>query len=465
MISFGFDVPLVTEELAIQITGLGEPGFVRWTPERVLEEMKKIGFTSEQALRLGLHHGKEGFLSTVIHDVDAVVNVINAAFGVSLPKELATIEPVPVTRHGMIVWRNEFKSITPPRFVIDGLLPMDGPGCVAGPPGSGKSFFALAMALCVATGTSFFGRAVKAGRALYVDLEGSAGMEVRVRAWEAENGVSVDPRSFGMISNRVELDDPEQVKAFLGELRSSLPDFSGVDLLVFDTFVDVFKGDEISARDVRAFFQGVETIQRELGCAVLIVHHTPKAVEGKDARELFRGSGAIFGKLHAGLVLTRSNDGEDLTLSVAKIKNGKDRYKLGYKLVGVRLPEVGPDGQPLETCVIRAGITAGKSMAVEKIKVGDIIDEVVRHVSSEGAATTAEIIEAATKILRGSDYAASANRTQIGAGITRMVECNWLKKVGHGKYKYNPDPNGFFASLDLSDCRILTYDKGKETMQ
>lgn len=57
-----------------------------------------------------------------------------------------------------------------PEFIIDGLLP---PGLtfLAGRPKQGKSLLCLGMALAVASGTPFWGREVRRGRVVYLDLE------------------------------------------------------------------------------------------------------------------------------------------------------------------------------------------------------------------------------------------------------------------------------------------------------
>ena len=60
----------------------------------------------------------------------------------------------------------------PPEFIIDGLLPC-GMTVLSGAPKIRKSFFALQLAIAVASGQDFFGMRVKQCDVVYLDLEGS----------------------------------------------------------------------------------------------------------------------------------------------------------------------------------------------------------------------------------------------------------------------------------------------------
>ena len=58
-----------------------------------------------------------------------------------------------------------------PEYLVEGLIPKVGLGVIAGNPKAGKSFFALQLACCVATGKPFLGREVQQGSVLYLALE------------------------------------------------------------------------------------------------------------------------------------------------------------------------------------------------------------------------------------------------------------------------------------------------------
>src|SRR4051812_5462453 len=69
----------------------------------------------------------------------------------------------------------EIEKLAGPEYLIPGILPRESAAMIYGAAGSTKSFLALDMALCVATGTPWMGRPVQRGCALYVAAEGASG--------------------------------------------------------------------------------------------------------------------------------------------------------------------------------------------------------------------------------------------------------------------------------------------------
>jgi RecA-family ATPase len=80
-----------------------------------------------------------------------------------------------------IVTRAGLDSLPDPVPLIGGTLDADTLAVLAGPWGTGKTFLAIDWACCVATGTPWQGRPVKAGRVLYIATEGVHGLRSRVR--------------------------------------------------------------------------------------------------------------------------------------------------------------------------------------------------------------------------------------------------------------------------------------------
>src|SRR5215217_3573886 len=64
------------------------------------------------------------------------------------------------------------EAIPPPEFLIDGYLIRNSLAWLGGKPGHYKSFVAVEMACCVATGTNWHGYKVKQGKVLYLIAEG-----------------------------------------------------------------------------------------------------------------------------------------------------------------------------------------------------------------------------------------------------------------------------------------------------
>lgn len=189
----------------------------------------------------------------------------------------------------------DLRSLPDPSWRIEGILHAPAVAAAVGAPGEGKTFLSLDMALSVATGQEWLGRATKRGPVLYIAAEGATGMRDRVEAWLKHRGIpESELPEFWVMPDAVELTDNKQVEAL--EYRiTSLPVVPV--LIVIDTLAQCFtQGDENSANDMGRFMRNARRLQRT-GATVLIVHHTTKSKGKQEPRE--RGSGALRGAVDA----------------------------------------------------------------------------------------------------------------------------------------------------------------------
>lgn len=207
------------------------------------------------------------------HAVDAGEDVSHLV-GASIPRAGLTLtsamdllrEPAP------IIW--QVKKMLPTNSLI----------MVHGPSGSGKTFIALDVALCVATGTPYHGRAVTKGAVVVLAGEGHYGMRSRIAAWAQARGVS--DLSGAQVSDRgTDLDTPAGVAAVASAI-DALPTTPPA-LIVVDTVHRHMSGDENSAKDVGAFLRGVAALQQRYQCSAMLIHHT-----GNDELSQERGRGS-----------------------------------------------------------------------------------------------------------------------------------------------------------------------------
>jgi hypothetical protein len=204
----------------------------------------------------------------------------------------------------------EVEQLPPVQFLVEGLIPEGATAEVHGPPGSGKSFFALAIACCVTRGLGFCGHPVRRGPVVYVVGEGLAGIGARLRAWKAEHGSG---GSVGLYfrNGPVQLLDRADVTRFIARVKG-LP--APPALIVIDTLARcMVGGDENSAKDMGLAIAAIDHIRTETGAAILIVHHTGKS------GELERGSTALRGAVDAMMLI--QNDGGRITISSEKEKD------------------------------------------------------------------------------------------------------------------------------------------------
>jgi hypothetical protein len=188
----------------------------------------------------------------------------------------------------------DLRQLKPPPPLIDGLLYRDTLAQIAGPPGSYKSFAAIAMSCCVAVGKSFCGFDVPApGNVLYVAVEGASGLNARILAWCEAWGV--DPEQLyerlTILPVPVQLGNAEVV----GQAAEVVTEVEA-EMMVLDTRARCTVGlEENSATQQGIAIEAAEEIRRAFACTVLGVHHSPRA--GGAGRGSNAWDGAVWSDL------------------------------------------------------------------------------------------------------------------------------------------------------------------------
>jgi RecA-family ATPase len=202
-----------------------------------------------------------------------------------------------------------------------------------GPPDSLKTFVALHLALCIATGHDCFGRKVRQGSIVYITGEGEEGFRQRVEAWSEAHPLAppLDRNRAIFLPEAVNLLDEKAVDALieqLGEIEPAKP-----SLVVIDTLARcMVGGDENSSRDVGLAVHAADRLKRALGCTVLLIHHTAKKMKTE------RGSGALRGAADTMLRVAKSPEG--LKLHCEKQKNSAAFKPIQLSITEIELGEI-----------------------------------------------------------------------------------------------------------------------------
>lgn len=244
-----------------------------------------------------------------------------------------------------ILSENDLLLLPDPAWLVEGILVKSSLAVLFGPPGIGKSFTALDLALSVATGRPFLGHAAIRGRSLYVAAEGTAGLKKRVLAWKEQSQVNAVP-DFLLLGHAVDCLQDTQVTKLIRSVDAPPA------LVVVDTLArSMHDGDENSAKDMGAFVHAMERIQRELGATVLVVHHPGKSGGSE------RGSSALRAAADTMLALG-SNKG------VLRLTCDKQKDCSPFEPIRLRLVPAG------ESCVVergdvqQAGANSGRSLSI-----------------------------------------------------------------------------------------------------
>lgn len=239
------------------------------------------------------------------------------------------------------------KSVLDARFTLPELMQMPDKGwylegvlapqelvMIAGPPAIGKTFLGLDMAASLVLGTSW-GRqfTFAAGRPLRVDYflgEGISRMNKRINALLEAYDTDLEQLSkgltvYGGLPRLNETDGHNSVVDLVNgyrERKLPIP-----DVVFIDTFARATSGaDENSARDAGRIINAMDYLKDELGCTVIVVHHTGKNGD-------VRGSSAFAGGLDVMLKTVR-RDGTTY-LTAEKVKDGELFEDIPYSVLPI----------------------------------------------------------------------------------------------------------------------------------
>lgn len=249
----------------------------------------------------------------------------------SRPLELISLAGLLAASSAEIAWR------------IEGLLPQEGVGILAGPAGYGKSWMLLDLAIECARGGQWLGQfPTTAGRVLYLDRESSINLlGCRLPKLLAAKGLNSNELDVSFVVGQ-----PFSFsrRGSVESLRRLLAEYQPV-LVVVDSLIRVHSADENSASEMARVFEIVKELVREFSCALLFADHQRKPGQfNVSADQLLRGS-------------TEKAAFVDTLLSLKKqeehlvVEHSKSRFAEPVPAFLVRIH----DPQPGQTTVLYAG--------------------------------------------------------------------------------------------------------------
>lgn len=179
----------------------------------------------------------------------------------------------------------------PPEFIVSGMIPC-GMTFISGAPKIRKSFFALQMAVAVATGSRFLGHDTIKCDVAYLDLEGS-----KSRASSRAERMSIAIPGNVFITNSITERLADSLVDKLRSLHQQRPD---IRLIIIDTYSrarGAYKSFGANAYDADvALLEPVQRMALLENIAVVFVHHDKKgAAFASDSFERLSGTMGISG--------------------------------------------------------------------------------------------------------------------------------------------------------------------------
>jgi hypothetical protein len=328
---------------------------VGWEYARKAVAALKSVTKSIRVVDLGLDEIKEDayeFVHKYGGDKDKLVDLTKATqaviseMDVTTPARLIGVAETPVSEELELpqapLQREGFKleawddiEDEPVEWLIQGVIPQKSFVALYAPPASFKSFIALDIAECIATGRAFLGNQItKQGAVLYIAGEGHGGIGSRIKALKTHHKTPVGAPVY-FLRRQVNL---RSSKTDLQDLVNAIDDLKAIheinfELIIIDTLARAFGGgNENASEDMGAFITAAGAIQGRYECGLLVVHHA-----GKDATKGLRGHSSLLGAVDTELEIIRIEGAQPPKgiLHISKQKDGEDGQRIGFKMVEV----------------------------------------------------------------------------------------------------------------------------------
>jgi hypothetical protein len=228
---------------------------------------------------------------------------------------------------------------------VRGVIPAKALIVVFGPPKGGKTFSVCDLTMHAAHGLDWHGCAIpRRMRVVYLCGEGVNGLRVRLKAWlEHHDSIGVKG-DFHVLPRALSL--PDQASNLVDTLQTLKP-----DILVTDTLNAYFgAGDENATVDMTTFCNAVRQLRDQLGCSIVIIHHT--------GHEGIRERGSIVLRASADVIVQVAKDETAGELVGFQVITARDlepmEVPIGLRLVKHQTEWLDEDGEPLGSCIVQA---------------------------------------------------------------------------------------------------------------
>lgn len=174
-------------------------------------------------------------------------------------------------------------------FVVDGLWSLNDTLMIFGYGGSGKSLFALQLAISLADPpeNGFLGTfpVSSCKKVLFLQSEvSSAGINDRIKKIYGEKGMPSSVREsikFIALNNCITVSDSFTNSQFVSMLKNTVKT-NNFDVIIIDPLISYHVEDENNNNAMRRVLDSIKSLCQELKVSILIVHHSGKSYQGEN---------------------------------------------------------------------------------------------------------------------------------------------------------------------------------------
>jgi phage/plasmid primase-like uncharacterized protein/KaiC/GvpD/RAD55 family RecA-like ATPase len=276
----------------------------------------KHGAGADKAIATGYEY--------IICPVDGDFNDMALASGLESVKN--AIDGVAQPESFLVNVEDIMKSVTKPDWIIKGILERNSSNLLFGEPGAGKSLFALDWAFCIGTGRSWHGHLVKEPMSVvYIAGEGHRGLAMRMQALSQK--YDDKPKNIFFSRKSVDMISDVQVEVIAKIVKETC---ANPAVVFIDTLHRNMVGDENSSEDIAKYFKSIEHLQKQLGCAIVTVHHS-----GHGDKTRARGSSSIKAGVDAEFCV--SKEGKSAVFACTKSKDFSAGSDMRFGILEVSL--------------------------------------------------------------------------------------------------------------------------------
>jgi hypothetical protein len=238
---------------------------------------------------------------------------------------------------------------TAPEYIIDQYFEKDTLCMIFGPSAVGKTFTAVDIMCCTATGTEFHGFEIKKqGPCIYICGEGKNSIKRRFDAWSKTHDFELTNAPIFISQTAAHFCEPEHTSRVAESVKSVAKEYGQPVLIIIDTLARNFgPGDENSTKDMSAFIQAMDQLREQYNSTILIIHHT-----GHTEQSRSRGSSALKAALDAEFRMKKDNG--IIRLEATKMKDADLPETMTFKLKTVELDIIDDHGHPVRSVVLES---------------------------------------------------------------------------------------------------------------
>lgn len=246
-----------------------------------------------------------------------------------------------------LIWLADVKPATGAAYLVKTILGRNTLAVIFGESNSGKTFFALDLALHVAQGRAWRGLRVHGGLCIYVAGEGSHSVLNRLTAYRQHVAPDASGAPFAVLPTAVNLLSAGDLIELVDAIRAAEAEAGETAvLIVIDTLARAMAGgSENDSEDMGNLVRAADLLRETFGATVLFVHHS-----GKDQTRGARGHSSLRAAIDTEIEVNGLEGTRTARVTKQRDLGTGEGYAFDLEAVTLGHDE---DGDPITSCVVR----------------------------------------------------------------------------------------------------------------